>query len=166
MNTKSMTLKIDALSFRWISGSLILLVAALLVAGCAGTYGRLKTSPEVSGAFAAKRMLADYHYFYDGRETLPYAIIGIKNGYTLASKFWTPIPHGDAKFAKLVEGISASSLAYAHGSYILDPDGNSVGIWFSTVPHATVEFLADRRVRVYSPYSPASRSSFVGHGRY
>ena len=152
---KSIGKKIDIL-FNWMIFVLIMAV----ISGCSGTYGRLRIDPEIRQSFLQKQMTSGYHYYYVGRKSMPYAIVGIKDGYVFSSKFWEPITPDSDQFGKLVGRLYGSDLSYPIGAKIMDPEGNLVGFWFSTIATATVEFKPDNHVIVYSPYRPGRHLSF------
>ena len=53
-------------------------LSALLMAGCAGTYGSYKLDSDVLQSFKENRVPSDYNYFYYGFDTNPYALIGVE----------------------------------------------------------------------------------------
>jgi hypothetical protein len=139
-----------------------LMLSGAIFSGCmGGAYGRLNGDPDTTRAFSQNQMIPGYHYYYVGRASIPYAIVGIKDEYVFISKFWKPISPGSSEFGKIVGRVYGSGSSSPKGAKIVGPDGDLVGYWFSTATRATIEFKPDKRVIVYSPYSPGSRSSFL-----
>jgi hypothetical protein len=156
-NTKKLIGKKISIVITWI----IFMLFITVFSGCTGAYGRLKIDPKIRQSFLQKQMISGYHYYYVGRASLPYAIVGIKDGYVFSSRFWESIPPGSGQFGKLVGLLYGSDFSYPIGAKILSPEGNLVGFWFSTVAFATIEFGPDNQVIVYSPYRPTRRSSLL-----
>ncbi len=131
-------------------------VAAMLavLVGCAGGYGKMKKVPEVTAAFVEHRLPSDHRFYYIGRDSMPYALIGIHNEYRLQSKFWKPIdPKSDA-FKKMVETPYGYQENQVRGAFLIGPEGEPVGIWYSAYDFANFRVTEDKAVYVHSPYSP------------
>lgn len=139
-----------------------IMVLAAVFSGCVGggNYGRLRFSPDVTGVFLQKQMLPGYNYYYDGREAIPYAVVGLREDYALTSEFWTPIEPGSPKFGRLLDWLYGSDINSPRGAEILDPEGNPIGIWFSVYIYTRVQFGPEKQVNIFSPYRPASHSTF------
>jgi hypothetical protein len=121
-----------------VAGFIIIAVLMLMVAGCTKNYGRFAKSAEVDIAFRQGDQQSEYQYFYSGRDTMPYAIIGIDRGYSVPSQYWVPFEPESEQFRKMTGNMSGK-LRYAPAGYhILDPDGNIIGVWFSSVDHKSV----------------------------
>ena len=71
-------------------GYIALAVLVLMLAGCTNNYGYFTKSAEVDLAFRQGDRQPGYMYFYAGRDTMPYAIIGIDPTYTVPSRYWIP----------------------------------------------------------------------------
>ena len=85
MNVPSYFSKCRGLCFKLFAG------AALIVglSGCLENYGRFSRDAQVSHAFRSGLVPQELNYFYAGKETNPYAIMGIDPGYVFPSTFWT-----------------------------------------------------------------------------
>ena len=139
--------------------------AALLVmtlTGCLSNYGQVRLDDAMPGIFLEGRVPPDYAYYYNGRENMPYAIIGIRPEYTLTAKFWTPLTPNTEAFKKMVRGAWAPPrFDPPVAGVLLAPDGKEIGLWYSFSPWATVQMKGPRDVAVYSPYNPGS-STYIG----
>jgi len=151
-------IRMDNIKKRLILLGIIILVAGIF-SGCGGTYGRLRTSPEITQVFLQKQMLPGYNYYYDGRKAIPYAVVGLRDDYVMNSKFWTPIEKDSGQFGRLLDWLYGSDISSPRGAEILDPEGNQIGIWFSVYNNTRVEFGPDKQVNVFSPYSPTRHSN-------
>ncbi len=131
------------------------MLAATVISGCAGGYGRLHRDPAVTAVFKEGRFQSDYKFYYIGRESLPYAVVGIRDGYEFRSRFWKPIDPGTETFRKMVAHPYGFQESAPYGAYILDSDGKRVGIWFSSFDLTTVRVTQDGGVYVHNPYLPS-----------
>ena len=117
---------------------IIIAVLMLMVAGCTKNYGRFAKSAEVDLAFRQGDHQSDYQYFYAGRDNMPYAIVGIDRGYTVPSRYWIPFEPESKPLGKMAGNMSGKLRYDPAGFHILDPDGNIIGVWFSSVNHFSV----------------------------
>jgi hypothetical protein len=131
-----------------------LAVMLALFFGCAGGYGRLEKGPEVTAAFVEHRLPSDYRFYYTGRDNMPYAIVGIRDGYRFQSKFWKPIDPDSDAFKKMVRSPYGYQQSQVRGAFLIGPDGERVGMWYSAYDFASFRVTADRAVYVHSPYNP------------
>jgi hypothetical protein len=130
-----------------------------LLAGCAanqqarGNYGTLKPSSEVNQIFQKYQVLPQYRYYITGSETKPQAIIGIDQNYTLDTRLWQAVP--DLTSEQLKEWVDQMLLfrpqLYTFGAYILGPNEQQVGIWYSPYNDTTVTMQADNQIEVVPP---------------
>lgn len=136
----------------------LLFFFAAVMGGCAaGSYGNLQAAPEVTRMFEASNVPGQYQYYSIGRSSMPYAIIGIAPSWHLESRFWEAVAPNSPEFAGKVSFVWDPQIWYqfdsGRGAWILDPDGNRIGIWYSMYPHTTVVVDKERhRVTVYSPH--------------
>jgi hypothetical protein len=109
--------------------------AALAVglSGCLQNYGRFSRDAQVNHAFQNGSVPPGLNYYYAGRETMPYAIMGIDSGYVISSSLWIAFEPQPAQLQKMSANIYGSDRHAPHGFNILDPDGAIVGIWFSSL---------------------------------
>ncbi|MCJ8499791.1 hypothetical protein [Desulfatitalea alkaliphila] len=123
--------------------------------GCTSAYGRLQHDPLVTDMFRTGAVPETYRYFFDGRGAMPYAFIGIDPRYTPVLRFWEPVAPGSERFAQMIPFIwmpeDWGTYSTGQGAWILDAEGNRLGIWYSMYPHATIRLDASDRVTVYSP---------------
>ena len=121
-----------------VAGLIIIAALMVVVAGCTKNYGRFEKNAEVGLAFRQGDYQPDYQYFYAGRNTRPYAIIGIDRRYAVPSRYWVPFEPEPKQLRKMAGNIYGNYRYYPAGYNILDPDGNIIGVWFSTVKQYSV----------------------------
>ena len=145
----------------WVIGltRLLLLVAVVFMASCAGTgnHGTLVYNDKVKKAFETYQIPPNHTYYYSGPDALPRAVIGIRNEYHLESKYWKPVELTQNLLKKWFEIVNASRNGFTlnqNGSDILSPDGSQIGIWYAVInwkDRVTVKMIDDRNVNVSFP---------------
>ena len=139
-------------NYRYRAAAMIIMIM-LILPGCMQRYGSLKSNPELTAAFQDRQALPDFNYYYNGRENLPYAVVGIDPRYEFQDRVWHPIETKEDVYRKAA-GVTAWDNHWSRGADILDAEGNRIGVWFSYYDSTTVKLGPDNRVAVYSPYSP------------
>ena len=135
-------------------GALCFISSSALV-GCAENFGRLQRSREVDQMFKTYRVLPDHQYYFTGPEGRPDAIMGIQNEYTLETSQWTSFNASDDILKKWVDSINfhhnTGVRYYPYGSFILDPEGGRLGIWYSIWDWTTVVMKDEKRIQIFPP---------------
>jgi hypothetical protein len=152
------------LELKSIRSSLILSVAALalalMVTGCSHNYGGFSRDSQVDLAFRNGNLQPDYNYYYQGRDNMPYAIIGIDRSYTVPSRFWIAFEPDTELLKKMTGNIYDKHKYYPTGSHILDPAGSIIGAWYSGVDiHSVRVDQQNRTVDILFPNPENSRSA-------
>ncbi|MBI5550815.1 MAG: hypothetical protein HY911_04850 [Desulfobacterales bacterium] len=140
----------------WRIAALSGLTLGLLLWGCAsGSHGSLAFDREVTQMFTANAVPADYRYYSSGRSGMPYAMIGIAPQYELVTRWWDPVMPNTTEFASKVDFIWEPYVWYrlnpAQGSWILNPAGEKIGVWYSMYPSTSIRVNEKRQVEIYSP---------------
>lgn len=137
---------------------LILAVMALIFAGCSAPIsGRLQGSAEITEMFKSSRILPDHQYYISGFQRLPYAIIAIDNNYQLQSSRWQPIDMNPTSLNQIIYRMEHVYSLNPRGAWILDHEGNRMGIWYSSQYQTLVKREKDNRLVVVSPDPPELR---------
>jgi hypothetical protein len=113
-----------------------LLIATLLVAGCSGANrGGLKNSQEVYKAFEVYHVYPNHTYYYQGVENNTKALAGLQAPYRIADPDWTQVNPNSKTFEKVVGLVKdfPDGNHFTYGAYILDPKGQTIGVWFSSL---------------------------------
>ncbi|MFC1817186.1 hypothetical protein ACFL0M_14915 [Thermodesulfobacteriota bacterium] len=124
--------------------------------GCLANYGTYRASDEVNKAFEAFQVLPDYTYYYSGSDVSPDAIIGIHKRYKLSSAdLWTKVDPTSKQLKYWVEAMTMENHRgfpeSPDGFYVLDPDGNQIGIYYTLWAPGPVKMEEDNQVSVYLP---------------
>ena len=157
-----MTGKIFNILIRW--NSLFTLLASALIlfllAGYAAAdiYGTMDRDRDLDNKFLNYEVLQDYNYFTSGGYDVPNAILLIHKDYELDNpgNLWVPIPYVDYEqmrnWVSVISSEQDANRSYNYFvAYILDQNGQRAGVWYSVETFATVEFLKDNKVFVYTP---------------
>ena len=131
----------------------------LLCSCTTSNYGKLQPSPEITKIFDDNRILSDHSYYYSGLQGVPDAIVGIHSGYSLKSKMWQQIDFSSFLLRKLVERMGYVHMITPRGAWILGPDGNRIGVWYSARHQTAVRVGQDNRVAIAPPPPPGLRGS-------
>lgn len=115
-------------------------LAALLltVAACGSHYGNFSLSTEVTHAFETGTVESDLDYYYAGRDTMPYAIMGIDPRYQVPSRYWISFDPEPERLKKMSDNIYGKHRYDPYGAHIRDTEGTIIGIWYSNVRFHTV----------------------------
>ncbi|MDX2433916.1 MAG: hypothetical protein QNK14_04810 [Desulfobacterales bacterium] len=138
------------------SALMLLLLAGYAAAG--NIYGSLDRDRDLDNMFRNYEVLQDYNYFTSGGYDTPNAILLIQKDYEMDNpgNLGTPIPYVDyEQMRKWVSVISSEQDFNRSGgytaAYILDRNGQRVGVWYSVEDFATVRILEGKRILAYTP---------------
>ncbi|MFP4476590.1 MAG: hypothetical protein ACLFOY_13620 [Desulfatibacillaceae bacterium] len=140
-------------------------VLTLTLASCAtfggGSWGDLETSKEVTDSFYNYQPMEGYTYYLSGSTHKPRAIIGIKNGWTLKTSRWRRFEASHETFSEKVYNMGRLR-GYPnspYGSWILDDQGNRIGVWLADQDYTTIRIPGDKTVSVHPPFE--EREAFL-----
>jgi len=126
---------------------MVVTLSALL--SCTQNFGRLMSSSEVSLKFKQYQIDETFNYYLFGQQSNPTAIIGLHKDYTLESNQWQKIDFDTISLQILVDRMGGSTSR--SGAFILDPQGNRIGVWFAGAGTATIKMAGEKRIAYISP---------------
>lgn len=134
----------------------LLAVIGVIVIGTAfscatSNYGSLRSSAEITNMFESGQIPADYSYYFSGFQSIPDAIVGIHPNYFLRSKVWKQIDLDSTTLENLIYRMKTVYLSDPRGALILAPDGQQVGIWFSSEYQTSVRLENNNQLVVVPP---------------
>lgn len=135
-----------------------LMILLLVGSAAADIYGTQRRDRDLDNRFHDYEVLQDYNYYTSGGYDVPNAILLIHKDYELDNpkNLWVPISYVDYnQMRKWVSVISSEQDATRSGNYyatyLLDQNGNKVGVWYSIEVFATVKFVDEDKILVYTP---------------
>jgi hypothetical protein len=136
---------------RWLAAFTCLSLYLSLYACTTQNYGNLKPSSEITKIFENHQVLSDHLYYYSGLQGVPDAIIAIHPDYSLRARQWQQIDLTAFRLKTWVYRMSTVQVITPRGAWILDPDGNRIGIWFSGQRQTAVRLEQNNRVVIAPP---------------
>lgn len=141
------------------------LVLGLALAGCAGTYGSIRSDARVGTVFETAQVLPGHRYYTTGPELIPDAILALRNDRPLRSNLWKETPMTGELLAKLVGSMRGARSDGPFGSVVLDDKGTRIGVWCSYLQPVPLKILDDGSVIVAPPLGgPADSAVMSGFG--
>ncbi len=128
-------------------------------AGLSVPTGDLQKSTEVLKIFRTATILPDHTYYIQGVESNPDAIIGVKNSFQLRSQLWKRIDWNKKKLEKAAFWMQSEEIGFCttDAGYLLLPDGEQVGIWYSRREMTVIKHPEANVVEIYPfVYLPSS----------
>ncbi|MDX2501212.1 MAG: hypothetical protein QNL14_12000 [Deltaproteobacteria bacterium] len=129
------------------------IVILVLLSGCSARYGSYRLDEEVKQAFETHQLPADYQYYYYGHSNEPIVIFGIETKYEMHSVMWKNVSADTQEFRELTRWVWEDYEYYKFGAEILNPDGEKIGIIYTSVHETVFKFGANNRITVI-PHTP------------
>ena len=129
--------------------SILIMLAA---SGCLQNYGRLNRSAEIKQAFESNQVPSEYEYFFFGNSKWPYAVMGLDSDYKLHSRIWRTVEPDTSEFRHMTRFVWADYKFYPYGANILDPEGQKIGIIYTSSWMAAVKIDKDTKTVEVMPY--------------
>jgi len=129
----------------------------ICIAGCAGNVEHMRTNLELTQAFEDGRPPPEYRYYVTGRENLPNAVIGIDRKYRQRARFWREIDPESGDLARAVQNLFPHLRQRPRASYLLSPDGDIIGVYWSTIYWTTIRMGEENDVYILPPRAPDGR---------
>jgi len=146
MNASLNSKRLTCLFARW----LVLIIMVFLLIGCnTASYGTFKQSREVEKIFTSGQVLSDHIYYYDGSNSRTSTVMGINQNYTLDDEFWDKAKDIQKELKLWVGQMSKSMNVW--GYYILAPDGQQIGIYYSREDTGWVKVGENNQVTISLP---------------
>jgi hypothetical protein len=126
-------------------------------AAAANIYGTLDRDRDLDNMFLNYEVLQDYNYYTSGGYDAPNAILLINKDYKLDNpgNLWVTIPSVDnnqmRKWVSSIGGQQVLRSANYYAAYILDQNGQRVGVWYSVEMFASVKFPGEGKIFVQTP---------------
>jgi len=143
---------------RLVSIAFIWALISLIFIGCSAPIsGSLQSSPEVTEVFEKSQILSNHQYYVSGFQRIPYAIIAVDNNFQLRTGRWKPIDMDSTALNQLIYRMEHVYSLNPRGAWILDPEGNRLGVWYSSQYQTKVKREKGNRIVVVNPEPPDLR---------
>jgi len=127
---------------------LVLIIMTSMLIGCkTANYGKFKQSSEVEKMFASGQVLSDHKYYHTGSNSRGGAVMGINKNYTLDDESWDTAKDIQKELKSWVERMNKRNDAW--GYYILAPDGQQIGIYYSRGDAGSVIMGENNQVTIF-----------------
>ena len=139
------------LTAKTVLASILGFLALVLFVGCAGNFGRIHWDEDVTRAFEANQVEPGYNFYQYTIGMRVFAIVGLDPKLELQSRIWRVLETDteDFKVATSRMWDNYSQLPeYPRGAIIMDPDGEKVGVYFSSLRFVSINFKLENQVVV------------------
>lgn len=150
----SNTIQKSVIKFQRLSAVIGLGLIFLLCSCANSNYGKLEASQEITKIFDNYQILPDHYYYYSGMQGVPDAIVGIHSSYSFKSKTWQQVDLSSFLLRKWIDRMTYVQMITPRGAWILSPDGNRIGVWYSAQRQTTVRVEQGNRVVIVPPPFP------------
>ena len=140
----------------------ISLLGLVWLSGCAQNYGRIHWDDSLTQAFQTYEIDREYNFYQYTVGTRVFAIVGLDPKLELRSNIWRELASDTEDFEVAIDRIWYNYTKIPEdprGAFIRNPDGENVGVYFSSVRFLSIEFKANNRVALVLDTSP-----FLGGG--
>ena len=127
------------------------LLTLLSLAGCSQNYGRIHWNDDVTRAFEANQFDSDYNFYQYTIGMRVFAIVGLDQKLELESRIWRELDADSEDFKVATSRMwdDYSQTRYeARGAFIMDPVGERVGVYFSSIRFISIHFKPENRVQL------------------
>jgi hypothetical protein len=125
------------------------LLTLVLFAGCSQNYGRIHWDEGVTRAFEANQVVPGYNFYQYTIGMRVFAIVGLDPKLELQSRTWRELETDTEDFKVATSRMWDNDTQlpeYPRGAIIVDPAGEKVGVYFSSIRFVSINFKPDNRV--------------------
>jgi hypothetical protein len=119
--------------------------------GCSQNYGRIHWDDNIARAFEANQVEPGYNFYQYTIGMRVFAILGLDPKLELQSRIWRKLEADTEDFKVATSRIWDNYTQLPEdprGAFIMDPDGEKVGVYFSSIPFVSINFKPENRVAV------------------
>ena len=131
-----------------------------MAAGCSGRYGSIRWDNGVQQSFSAAQVLPGHRYYTAGSDTIPDAIIALREDRPLRGGLWREVAMTPEILARLMDRMRNNRVETPYGNVILDDQGVRIGAWCSFFKTTSVKLLDDGGVFIQLPVTNVGDRSF------
>ena len=135
----------------------VLMLVSVAGAGCSQNYGRIHWDKNVTQAFETNQIEPDYNFYQYTIGMQVYAIVGLDQKLELQSRIWRQLETDTEDFKVATSRIWYNYTATPddpRGAVIVNPEGEKVGVYFSSLRFFSVKFKPENQVALLLDTSP------------
>jgi hypothetical protein len=117
--------------------------------GCSQNYGRIHWDENVTRAFETNQVEPNYNFYQYTIGMRVFAIVGLDPKLELQSRIWRELETDTEDFKIAMSRMwddYSQVREYARGAVIMDPAGEKVGVYFSSIRFVSINFKPENRV--------------------
>ncbi|MGD8834369.1 MAG: hypothetical protein PVJ84_11665 [Desulfobacteraceae bacterium] len=136
-----------------------LIIFSLVVAtsGCSSGPAHFQRRVSASNTFERFNVLPHHQYYYFGRPDALLAVVAIDKGHRLNSPNWTATDMDEQTLKSMVGKMrnqpGAEYNIDPNGAYILDDDGETIGLWYSVWRLPLLRFTGEKEFTISDPHT-------------
>jgi len=147
-------MKIRYLYLQWTAAKTIFMfilgvLTLVWVAGCSQNSGRIHWDENVTQAFEANQVETGYNFYQYTIGMRVFAIVGLDPKLELQSRIWRELEADSEDFKVATSRMwddYSQVREYPRGAVIVDPAGQKVGVYFSSIRFVSINFKPENRV--------------------
>ena len=119
--------------------------------GCSQNFGRIHWDESVTQAFEANQVEPGYNFYQYAIGMRVFAIVGLDPKLELQSRIWRELEADTEDFKVATSRIWENYTKLPEdprGAIIVDPAGEKVGVYFSSIRFVSINFKPNNRVAV------------------
>ena len=119
------------------------------VAGCSQNSGRIHWDENVTQAFESNQVEPGYNFYQYTIGMRVFAIVGLDPKLELQSRIWRELEADTEDFKVATSRMwddYSQVREYPRGAVIVDPGGEKVGVYFSSIRFVSINFKPENRV--------------------
>ena len=127
------------------------LLVLVLFTACSQNFGRIHWDENVTQAFEANQVEPGYNFYQYTIGMRVFAIVGLDPKLELQSRLWRELEADTEDFKVATSRMwddYSQVREYPRGAIIVDPAGEKVGVYFSSVRFVSINFKPENQVAV------------------
>jgi hypothetical protein len=127
------------------------LLTLVWAVGCSQNYGRINWDPDITKAFEANQVEPGYNFYQYTVGMQVYAIVGLDPKLEMQSRIWRKLARDTEDFKVAISRIWYNDYQLPEeprGAVIMNPDGEKVGVYFSSLHIVVIKFEPGNQVMV------------------
>ena len=127
------------------------LLTLVWAVGCSQNYGRIHWDDDITRAFETNQVEPGYNFYQYTIGMQVYAIVGFDPKLEMQSRIWRELARDSEDFKVATSRIWYNDYQLPvepRGAVVMNPDGEKVGVYFSSLPFVSIKFNPGNQVMV------------------